>query len=637
MSFFVKIFNGLLTSFWGLEGDPKGMRRLFGLIFQYRGLIISAVACMVGYNLFNALPAWYAKDVVDALKNGVTPTINEFALVGALVFIIFATKGLFFFGHNYLMGVVGQKLIYNLRSKLYKHLQTLSFTFYSSRPAGDLISRFTSDLITLQNAIKVSVVGPLRDIPQIFIFLSILVYRSWELFLVTAILIPIALLLITRFGRSHKRYTGQRLDSYGKMTSMLMETVAGIRVVKAFGMEKYERDRFQGSNDDLYKSNLRSIVVQSYSNPMLETIGALVGAGIIMFGGYLIIQGSITPGDFVSFLLSFFMLNDPIKKLNGFNMQMQEGVASANRVYELLDLEPQEVDLPGAQDIPPISKSISIHVDRFCHDGSNDPVLEDISMDVEVGKVVALVGSSGAGKTTLVNLIPRFFDLKEGKITVDGRDIREVTLSSLRSQVAIVTQEIFLFNDTIANNIAYGNIECPMEDIISAARSAYAHDFIMGLPNGYDTNIGEGGLHLSGGQRQRLSIARALIKNAPILILDEATSALDSESEFEVQKAIEALIRDRTTFVIAHRLSTIRSADRIYVMEKGKVVETGIHEALLNAGGVYKKLHDMQFRDREDFSLGEKKAWTRFWKRVRGSEAPVSESDPEEAKLPGQL
>jgi subfamily B ATP-binding cassette protein MsbA len=313
------------------------------------------------------------------------------------------------------------------------------------------------------------------------------------------------------------------------------------------------------------------------------------------------------------------MLNDPIKKLNSFQLQVQEGLAAAERVFSLLDIPPQEEDAPDARALPPFRETLEIRVHRFSYEHKHEPALQDIHLKVRAGQVVALVGPSGAGKTTLVNLIPRFFDLVDGAITIDGIDVREFTRASLRSQIAIVTQEIFLFNDTVANNIAYGNIACPRSDIIAAAQAAYAHDFIGGLPDGYDTLVGEGGIHLSGGQRQRLSIARALIKNAPILVLDEATSALDSESEQEVQKAIAALIQNRTTIVIAHRLSTISHADLICVMEKGRIVERGAHDALLHKGGLYKKLFDMQFRDMGAVSPA-RVAWRRLLDRMRPSE-----------------
>ena len=604
----------LIARFWGGEEDWTRLKQLFLLVLEYKALIVVALVCMVIYNVLNALPAWYVKDVVDSLQKGRVPDIGKFTLVGVGIFLIFFVKGLFYFAHNYLLGKATQRMLHKLRSRLYAHLQTLSFSFFSHRSSGDLIARFTSDLLTLQNAVRVVVLGPLRDIPQIFLFLGILLYRSWQLFLFSLVIIPIALALINRFGSRTKRLTTQRLASFGEMTTILHETINGIRVVKAFSMEGYERQRFEVANNDVLNRYNRTIRITSYSQPVLETIGALAGAGIIMYGGYLIIHEHITPGDFVSFLLAFFMLNDPIKKLNAFSLTIQEGLAAMERVNVLLDIPPQEVDPPDAIPLQPIRESLHIHIDRFGYEGVEEPALHDIDLEVKAGQVVALVGPSGAGKTTLVNLIPRFFELKEGSIQIDGVDTRRATLASLRRQIAIVTQEIFLFNDTVANNIAYGNIECPREEIIAAAKAAYADTFISALPDGYDTLVGEGGIHLSGGQRQRISIARALIKNAPILVLDEATSALDSESEQAVQKAIAALIQNRTTIVIAHRLSTIRAADLICVMEKGRIVERGVHDELMRHAGLYKKLHDMQFRD-----MGGPPPTGRFpWRRLMG-------------------
>ena len=603
----------------GGEKDWDTLKRLFGLMAAYKWLIITALVCMIGFNIFNALPAWYIKDVVDSLQKGNMPGFSKFVLVGLAVFTIFAVKGVFFFAHNYLLGIATQRVVHLLRNKLFRHLHTMSFSFFAHQSSGNLISRFTADLLTLQNSLRMIVLGPLRDIPQIFLFLGILLYRSWQLFLFSVVVIPIALFFIHRFGSRTKRLTTQRLTSFGEMTSILHETFNGIRVVKAFNMERYEQERFDRANDDvLYRYN-RTIRIMSYSTPVLETMAAFSGAGIIMFGGYLILNNLITSGDFVSYLFAFFMLNNPIRKLNTFQLQVQEGLSAADRVYELLDLEPEEVDPPGAKTLPPITKRLDIQVARFAYSENARPVLSDIDLQVKVGQVVALVGPSGAGKTTLVNLIPRFFELKDGSLSIDGNDVSKCTLASLREQIAIVTQEIFLFNDTVANNIAYGNIDCPREDIIAAAEGAHAHDFIMALPDGYDTLVGEGGILLSGGQRQRLSIARALIKNAPILILDEATSALDSESEFEVQQAIARLIQNRTTIVIAHRLSTIRHADLICVMDQGRIVERGGHEELLRRGGLYTKLHDMQFREVPDLREGRLK-WRGLWQRIRPGE-----------------
>ncbi|MCZ6627255.1 MAG: ABC transporter transmembrane domain-containing protein [SAR324 cluster bacterium] len=608
--------------FWGGREFLSSLGRLFRLIIQNRVYLLLACACMLGYNLFTAAPAWYIKDIVDELEKGRIPEIQKFALVGIGIVLIYSLKGFFYFGQSYLMGLVAQRMIFTLRTRLYSHLQKLSFSFFAATPAGDLIARFTSDLINLQNALKISIAGPVRDIPQIFIFLFILGYRSWELSLLTLVLIPVAFFLISRFGKRINRFTTERLASFGKMTALLVETISGIRVVKAFGMEKYEQDRFEKANSVLLNKHMRTIAVSAYSTPVLEFIGAIAGAVIVLYGGYLIIGGKITGGDFVSFLFAFFMLQDPIKKLNGLNLTIQEGIASADRVFHLLDVEPEVVDKPGAARLEPIEKGIEIRVNSFNYAGYEKPALRDVHIEVKAGQVVALVGASGSGKTTLVNLIPRFFDLQDGEILIDGTNIQDVTLSSLRSQIAIVTQEIFLFNDTVRNNIAYGNITCPMEQIEAAAKAANAYGFIMALPDGFDSVIGESGSKLSGGQRQRLAIARALIKDAPILILDEATSALDSEAEIEVQQALDNLLANRTTIVIAHRLSTVFRANNIYVLDQGGVVESGKHEELLRKGGHYTKLYNMQFRDVQEIPQ-KSSALRQWWQRIR----PNNEED----------
>lgn len=614
-----KLVSGGFLRFWGGSERLTELRRLGRLLLAYKLYVVLGIICMIGYNIFTAAPAWYVKDVVDALQAGETPSMWRFALVGGGIMLIFVLKGIFHFGQQYLMGIVGQRLVADLRIRLYRHMQNLSFAFFNRNPSGDLVTRFTSDLINLQNTISLSITGPLRDIPQILIFLGILVIRSWELFLITVVLMPIVLMLISVFGRRNNKLTSKRLESFGDMTTLLMETINGFRVVKAFGMERYEAERFERANRKLLQRNLRTIRISSYSTPILEAIGALAGAVIIMLGGYLIIEKQITAGDFVSFLLAFFMLNDPIKKLNGFNLKVQEGVAAAARIFSLLDEEPEIRDKPDAIRLPPFSEEIRISVERFGYKGDDRPALRNVDMTVRSGEVVALVGTSGSGKTTLVNLLPRFFDLTDGSIRIDGHDIRDITLASLREQIAIVTQEIFLFNDTVANNIAYGLIDCSKARIVEAAKAANAHDFISAMPQGYDSEIGEGGMQLSGGQRQRISIARALIKNAPILILDEATSALDSESEQEVQLAIANLLKGRTTIVIAHRLSTIQRADRIYVLDQGRVVEQGRHSELLALGGQYKKLYEMQFRDLDYAAepAGGRNAW---WARLRRGE-----------------
>jgi len=577
--------------------------RIFRLITPLKTWVIFSVICMGGYNIFTAAPAYYAKDIVDAIVYGDKPELEQYFLVGLGMIIVFAIKGLFFFGHNYSVGHLIQSLIVKLRQNLFDHLVNLSLTFFTRSKTGDLISRFTNDLHVFQNMLQIGVTGPFRDIPQFFLLIGIMFFRSWQLAIVTMVIIPVAVLFIQIFGQRNKIAVSKRQISFGGLSSLLVEAISGIRVVKAFGMEKYESERFSEANDDLYNNHMRSIMIDSYSYPIIEIIGAAAGATIVAFGGYLIINGQITPGDFTSFLISFFMLNEPVKKLNGFNLKLQEGLAAVKRIFDILDVKDDIVNSPNAEKLKKFDKEINLNVKAFHYPEQDEPSVKDFQLIVQKGEAVALVGSSGAGKTTVANLIPRFYDVTRGDIKIDGYDLRDLDLVSLRKLISIVTQDTILFNDTIASNITYGQPDCSKERMYAAARAANAHLFISEQPDGYETVIGEKGTKLSGGQRQRLSIARALVKDAPILILDEATSALDSESEIEVQQAIEHLMENRTTIVIAHRLSTIRSADRICVMENGKIVEEGTHDKLLLKGGRYQKLYEIQFRDEKNGTI----------------------------------
>jgi len=580
--------------------------RLYDLIAPLKVWVFFSMVCMAGYNIFSAAPAYYAKDIVDAIAYGDNPELKQYFLVGMGMIIVFAVKGLFFFGHNYSVGHLVQSLIVKLRQKLFDHLVNLSLTFFSRSKTGDLISRFTNDLHVFQNMLQVGVTGPFRDIPQFFLLLGIMFFRSWQLAFVTMIIIPIAIFFIQIFGQRNKIAVSKRQISFGGLSSLLVETITGVRVVKAFGMEKYESKRFKDANDDLYKNHMRSIMIDSYSYPIIEIIGASAGATIVAYGGYLIINGQITPGDFTSFVISFFMLNEPVKKLNGFNLKLQEGFAAVRRIFNILDVKDDIVILPNATKLTNFDREISLNIHAFHYPDQDEPAVKDFQLTVQKGEAVALVGSSGAGKTTIANLIPRFYDITRGEISIDGYDLRDLDLVSLRKMIAIVTQDTILFNDTIASNITYGQPDCSNERMYAAAQAANAHKFIAEQPQGYETVIGEKGVRISGGQRQRLSIARALVKDAPILILDEATSALDSESEIEVQQAIEHLMENRTTIVIAHRLSTIRNTDRICVMEKGQIVEQGTHDELLLREGRYQQLYEMQFQDQTNGSASAK-------------------------------
>lgn len=557
---------------------------------------------MLSFAFLNVIPVYIIKWIVDALNSDKVWPLSQFIWLGLAFVLMFVLKGISYFGQNYLMGGLGQKLIKELRDKLFKKIVTMPITFFNERTTGNLISHITIDLNTLNEAVTIGIVGPLRDIPQIFVLLGAMYILSWRLFLVSIVILPPAAWLITKFGQQNKQVTTKRLNKYGDLTNLLTETITGIRVVKAFNMEDYEIDRFGKENISLFKFFMKSIRIASYSYPILELIGGICAAFILGLGGYLIIHNIITGGQFAGFISAFWLLTPPIKKLNGLTLKIQEGAAAAIRIYSILDSEITIKDAQNAVDLPPIKNEIHIKIDQFCYE-KDQTILQDIDIKLKAGCITAIVGASGSGKTTLSNLILRFYDIapENGFIQIDQYDLAKVKLKSLRNQIAIVTQDVILFNDTVANNISYGDIDCSRDRIVKAARAGYAHEFICALPDGYEQMVGEKGVRLSGGQRQRIAISRALIKNAPILVLDEATSALDTESEKEVQAAIENLMKNRTTLVIAHRLSTIQHADIIHVMKEGRIVESGNHQELLQRNGEYRKLYDIQFQKPKEF------------------------------------
>jgi subfamily B ATP-binding cassette protein MsbA len=457
------------------------------------------------------------------------------------------------------------------------------------------MSRITNDVSMVQGAVTDAVTVLLKDLFTIIGLVGVVFYRDWKLAIIALVVFPLAVYPIVKFGRKLRSYSSRSQSTMGDISTILLETISGNRIVKAFNMEEYEQKRFARENRKLFSIQMKSVRVRAVSHPLMEMLGGLGIACIVFYGGYNVIKGVATPGTFFSFLAALLMLYEPVKRLSGVNNTIQQGLAAASRIFEVLDTVPEIRNKPGAKIITSVSKGIEYRNVAFKYD--EDRVLKNINLRVKVGEMIAFVGASGGGKTTLVNLLPRFYDVSSGEILIDGQDIRDISQESLRSMIGIVTQQTILFNDTVRNNIAYGKISEPFGEIVKAAEAAYAHGFIQNLPNGYDTVIVEQGVKLSGGERQRLSIARALIKNAPILILDEATSSLDSESEIEVQKALEYLMQGRTILVIAHRLSTIRKANRIVVIANGVVVEEGTHEELLEKDGEYRKLYLLQFID----------------------------------------
>ena len=540
----------------------------------------------------------------SALAFLVKPALDEIFLkrnsdmlmwIPVAVIVIYLIKGVCNYTQTILMSFIGQRVVADLRNNLYRRIQMQSLSFFTKNPTGILMSRITTDVGYVQGAVSEAVTSLLKDSFTLICLVFVIFYRDWQLAIIAMFVFPLTIYPIAKFGAKMRNIATRTQVTIGSLTTLLQETISGTRIVKAFGMEEYENKRFAKENEHLFKLALKSVSVSAVSSPFMEFLGGIGIATIIFYGGYQVIRGVSTPGTFFSFLTALIMLYEPVKRLTNVNNTIQQGIAGAVRVFSIIDIVPDIENDVDAVDLPKISRGIDIRDITFRYEET--PVLKNISLSIQAGEVVAFVGMSGGGKTTLVNLIPRFYDVSQGQIMIDGHDIRHVTIESLRGQIGIVTQQTILFNDTVRNNIAYGNIEKTDEDIIQAAKAANAHDFIMNLPKGYDTVIGEQGAKLSGGERQRISIARALLKDAPILILDEATSSLDTEAEIEVQDALEYLMKGRTTLIIAHRLSTIRNANRILVLANGEIVEEGTHESLLEKRGEYFKFYSMQFKD----------------------------------------
>lgn len=520
-------------------------------------------------------------------------------LIPLLLVIVIFGKGLFTFLSSFLMKSIGFKVGKKLRDDLFGHIIYQSSDYFDYKSTGDLMSRLTNDV----DRIQVAVAGSMGDlIQEMFILLALLVYifiTDWRLALISFVVVPVAVIPLALFSRQLKKKGLLSQEKMAQIYNLLHETITGNKIVKAFTMEKFEIKKFSQATLSYFKTSLKLAMTGSLTSPFMEFLGGVVAAFVLVLGATKIVQGHISPGDFVSFVVAIFYSYTPIKRLSRANNSIQQGVACYERIQEILNSKSQIVEHPKAYPLPPVKGSVKFENVSF---GYNEmmPVLQEVSFEVMPNETVALVGLSGAGKTTIINLLSRFYDSTSGKITIDGIDIREVSLSSLRSQIGLVTQELILFNDTVRNNIAYGLEEISLDKIKEAAKAAEAHDFITKLPKEYETIIGEKGTLLSSGQRQRLAIARALLKNPPILILDEATSALDSESERLIQIAMVNLMKNRTTFVIAHRLSTVRRVDKIFVLDKGAITEIGTHKELCSKDGVYKKLYDLQFLEEEE-------------------------------------
>jgi subfamily B ATP-binding cassette protein MsbA len=572
-------------------------RRLLTYVRPYRNRFILSIACGLLVSATTTLSALLVKPILDDIF--VARDTGKLYFFPLLIIALYATRGLLHYGHAYLMRYIGQGVIRDIRNQLFAHLLHMPLAYFHRHHTGTLMSRLTNDITFMQRAVSSSVNDVLRQGLTMLGLIGVAFYRDWFLATFAVLILPLASIPIVFLGRKLRRLNRRAQAQMGVLSTLLKEVLSGIKVVKAFGRESYEQQRFQQRNAAFYNVTMRAVKTDEIGSPIMEMLAALGVALVVFYGGRQVVHGASTPGTFFSFLTAVLWLYEPMRKLSNLNSTLQGGLAAADRVFDVLDQRHDPPTSDGQTELPPLRHRLLIRNVSMRYTPHTPFVLQNVNLQVEAGEVVALVGFSGAGKTSLVDLLPRFYDPQQGAILIDDVDIRQVSLASLRAQIGVVSQDIVLFDDTLRQNILYGNPQATEAQMIQAARAAYAHDFISRTPLGYDTVIGERGVRLSGGEKQRLAIARALLKNSPILILDEATSALDSESEQMVQYALDNLMKDRTTFVIAHRLSTVRHADKIVVLHQGKVVETGRHGELLVQGGLYSRLYDLQFKRQE--------------------------------------
>lgn len=565
--------------------------RIYRALQPYRSKLIISMLAMAAVALCTGVQTYMVKDGLDKIFIEKNPVyLYSFTII---IVLIFAIKGAFYYIYDVLLEWVGLAVIRDFRSRIFKHIHIQPLAFFHTYPTGTLISRVISDVTLMQQAMSSALVGVLRDFFTVVVLLGVVFYLNWKLALFCFVVFPFAALPIIKFARVFRRLSTKGQEETANISNMLYETITGNRIVKAFNMQAYENERYNKQLTTLFEVTVLDAKFRCLQHPLMEFIGGVAIAAFIWFGGKLVIEGVMTPGEFFALMTSLIVAYDPVKRLGKVNSTIQQGLAAATRLFVILDTEPKVSDKPEAKILPAFRDRIVFDNVGLVYDDST-VALQDINLTVPAGQTLAIVGHSGGGKTTLTNLVPRFLDVTSGSVTIDGYDIRDVSMATLRDHIAMVTQQTILFNDTVKNNIGYGSLGRSEAEIAEAAEAAHAVQFIQGLPDGFETIIGEGGARLSGGECQRISIARALLKNAPILILDEATSALDTESEREVQSALENLMKNRTTFVIAHRLSTIKNADRIIVIHNGKIVEDGTHEELLAQHGEYERLYSMQ-------------------------------------------
>jgi subfamily B ATP-binding cassette protein MsbA len=573
-------------------------RRLLRFVRPYRNKMAIAILCMLATAALNSSIAYMVKPVLDDIFINKRWLMLRFLPV--ILLVLYFLKGAFTYAQNYLMMFIGERVVMSLRNELFAHIHSLSMDFFTKRSTGLIMARINSDVVLVQRAITNSLADLLREPLNVIGYLAVMFYCNWIWAILAILVLPFVALLIGKLGYKLRRITRKVQQKIADLNVILHETLSGVFIVKAFHMEEQEVERYSQENRRYFNEQMRAGRVMVLSAPLMELIGSIGIAFIVWFGGAQVIAGKSTPGNFFSFMAALLMMYAPIKKLTQVNNDTQQGIAASGRIFEFLDEQPSVQEVEDAVEIPAIKHYIEYRNVSFQYE--KQVVLHDINLKVTRGEIVAIVGASGAGKTTMLNLLPRFYEATSGGILIDGQDIRKATLRSLRQQIGIVTQETILFNETVKNNILYGNRSASEEQLIEAAQAALAHEFICQMPERYDTRIGERGVKLSGGQKQRIAIARAILKNSPIMILDEATSSLDSKSEALVQKALDNLMRDRTTFIIAHRLSTVRGAHRIVVLNKGEIMEIGDHASLLAQKGIYAHLYQTQFAGQVDDS-----------------------------------
>lgn len=572
----------------------KNYLRLLSYIRPYTKTILTAIFCIVVAAGSNLYVPWIIKDMIDKVLAEKDMEMLNYISIGIVV--VFLIRGIFYFGQSYLVSYVGQRVVIDIRGQLYRKFQRLPLAYYDKHRTGEMMSYISNDVAALQNAMVDKLIELITEISIFIGSLGMMFYLDWKLSLLTFAVVPMVGQAMNIFGKKLKKSGTMIQERMADMTAMLQESLSAVRVVKSFVREDHEIKRYDQENERNFEAAMLNIRLMSMLTPTVEFLAALAVTVIVWFGGYEVVEGRITAGALVAFLTYAVNLANPVKRISRAFGTMQQALAAADRVFAVMDLPEMIADKLDAKPLPKVTGRVKVDNVSFSYN-DEAPAVKNISFDVKPGQMIAFVGPSGAGKSTIANLLPRFYDVTEGSITVEGMDVRDVTLSSLREQIGIVPQETMLFSGTVWENIRYGRLDATNEEIVEAAKAANADEFIRQLPNGYDTKLGERGVNISGGQRQRLAIARAILKDPQILILDEATSALDTESEKVVQAALDRLMVGRTSFVIAHRLSTILSADRILVLDHGEIVEDGTHEELLVKGGLYSNLYNIQFNN----------------------------------------